>query len=47
MMFSYIKDLLKYSVQYACITHCFFEYVGDFVVVGGILQNLTFNISTQ
>ncbi|KAL9871927.1 mitochondrial inner membrane protease subunit 1 [Glossina fuscipes] len=35
MMFSYIKDLLKYSVQYACITHCFFEYVGDFVVCSG------------
>lgn len=28
-----LNSLVKYSLQYACITHCLFEYVGDFVVV--------------
>lgn len=30
---SHLKDIMKYSIQYMCVTHCFFEYVGDFVVV--------------
>lgn len=24
---------LGYALQYACLTHCTFEYVGDFVMV--------------
>ncbi|KAI8117825.1 hypothetical protein FF38_08260 [Lucilia cuprina] len=34
-MLSHLKDILKYSIQYACVTHCFFEYIGDFVVCSG------------
>ncbi|XP_053948053.1 mitochondrial inner membrane protease subunit 1 [Anastrepha obliqua] len=34
-IFSRIKDILKYSAMYACLTHCTFEYVGDFVVCNG------------
>ncbi|XP_075155717.1 mitochondrial inner membrane protease subunit 1 [Haematobia irritans] len=32
---SHLKDIMKYSIQYMCVTHCFFEYVGDFVVCNG------------
>ncbi|XP_005190017.1 mitochondrial inner membrane protease subunit 1 isoform X1 [Musca domestica] len=32
---SHLKDIVKYSIQYMCVTHCFFEYVGDFVVCNG------------
>ncbi|XP_014095445.2 mitochondrial inner membrane protease subunit 1 [Bactrocera oleae] len=32
---SRVKDVIKYSMMYACLTHCTFEYVGDFVVCNG------------
>ncbi|XP_011177090.1 mitochondrial inner membrane protease subunit 1 [Zeugodacus cucurbitae] len=32
---SRVKDVIKYSMMYACVTHCTFEYVGDFVVCNG------------
>ncbi|XP_018782775.1 PREDICTED: mitochondrial inner membrane protease subunit 1 [Bactrocera latifrons] len=32
---SRVKDVVKYSMMYACLTHCTFEYVGDFVVCNG------------
>ncbi|XP_067635935.1 mitochondrial inner membrane protease subunit 1 [Eurosta solidaginis] len=32
---SRLKDIAKYSMMYACLTHCTFEYVGDFVVCNG------------
>ncbi|XP_036338851.1 mitochondrial inner membrane protease subunit 1 [Rhagoletis pomonella] len=34
-VFSKVKDVVKYSIMYACLTHCTFEYVGDFVVCNG------------
>lgn len=27
-----------YVIQYACLAHCTFEYVGDFVLVGAHLM---------
>ncbi|XP_004519204.1 mitochondrial inner membrane protease subunit 1 [Ceratitis capitata] len=34
-IFSRVKDIVKYSMMYACMTHCTFEYIGDFVVCNG------------
>lgn len=30
---SRLRSLARYTIAYACITHCTFEYVGDFVLV--------------
>lgn len=30
---------LGYALQYACITHCAFEYLGDFVMVSIFRHN--------
>lgn len=32
-LFSKILGTVGYVIQYGCIAHCTFEYVGDFVVV--------------
>lgn len=32
---SKVAGICGYVVQYGCITHCTFEYLGDFVVVSG------------
>lgn len=35
-MFKYLSKAIGiagYVIQYGCITHCTFEYLGDFVVV--------------
>lgn len=31
-----------YVLQYACLTHCTFEYVGDFVMVIIVLKSFIF-----
>lgn len=28
-----MRNFIKYSLQWACMAHCFFEYVADVVVV--------------
>lgn len=35
-MFKFLSKtagLVGYVIQYGCLTHCTFEYIGDFVVV--------------
>ncbi|KAL7744642.1 hypothetical protein ACLKA6_017149 [Drosophila palustris] len=32
---SRLRTLARYTIAYACITHCTFEYVGDFVLCKG------------
>lgn len=38
-MFKYLSKaagLVGYIIQYGCLTHCTFEYIGDFVIVSYI-----------
>ncbi|XP_030381902.1 mitochondrial inner membrane protease subunit 1 [Scaptodrosophila lebanonensis] len=30
-----LRSLMRITIQYACITHCTFEYLGDFVLCKG------------
>ncbi|KAH8396381.1 hypothetical protein KR222_009531 [Zaprionus bogoriensis] len=34
-LLSRLRSLARYTIAYACITHCTFEYVGDFVLCKG------------
>ncbi|XP_037933979.1 mitochondrial inner membrane protease subunit 1 [Teleopsis dalmanni] len=34
-MLQTVKNIAKLSIQYACVTHCIFEYIADFVVCSG------------
>ncbi|KAG6455013.1 mitochondrial inner membrane protease subunit 1 [Manduca sexta] len=34
-IFSKTLGFIGYTFQYACVTHCTFEYVGDFVICSG------------
>lgn len=33
-----------YAIQYGCVAHCAFEYVGEVVVVGDIISLLHTNV---
>lgn len=39
-LFSKVLGFFGYAVQYGCIAHCTFEYIGEFVVVSS--QNIDF-----
>lgn len=31
-----VLGVVGYLIQYGCITHCAFEYIGDFVIVSNL-----------